>query len=50
MSHSPGNTLTCVLIVLMSQIAYKETRTSYIRQNYDTLAYSNYITDYPERQ
>ena len=30
----------------MSQIAYKETRGSYIGQNYDTLAYHNNTTDY----
>ena len=50
MFYSAGNTLKLVLIILMSQIAYKETRGSYIGQNYDTLAYGNYTTDYPKGQ
>ena len=40
-SYTPGNPLTFVLIILMPQIACKETRTSCVVQNYDTLAYSN---------
>ena len=32
----------------MSQIAYKETRGSYIGKSYDTLAYHNYTIDYPK--
>ena len=44
-SYSSHNPLTLVLIIPMSQIAYKETRGSYIGQNHDTLAYHNDTTD-----
>ena len=49
-SQSSGKTLTLVLIVLMPQIACKDTRTSYIGHNYDTLIYHNYTMYYPKRQ
>ena len=29
----------------MPEITFKDARTSYLRQNYDTLAYCNYTTD-----
>ena len=34
----------------MSQVAYKETKGSYIGQNYDTLVCHTYTIDYPKRQ